>query len=194
MIDTGSRIANRLFAPASRLEQFVRDRPLRAMDACFDDILSEARSTKRPILIALGAKNCLPCRQLEQFLKDQQSILSRHFVVLKANVDDPATPGELIRDRYRKLSGSEGYLDYFPWIAFVDGTGKLLLTGDDRSQGLIGIPHGGPQDRAWFLEMLQLANPSVTETELASIGTAAEAYHRFLWREFTPADHGNKIR
>jgi thioredoxin-related protein len=181
-IETGSRIANRAFAPAIGLEKFLRSAP-EVKAILFEDALMEAQKTDRPILVVLGTKNCLPCRQLEQFLQDQRGILSRYFVFLKANIDDPSTPGLLIRDRYRHLSDSEGYTNYFPWIAFIDGDGSLLVTGDDDADGLIGIPHGGPQDREWFLRMLRIANPKITEDELAMIDVAGADYHKFLWRK-----------
>ena len=188
-IDTGSRIANRIFAPAIVLEKTMRDRPHADMATLFDDVLTEAQSSGRPILVTLGTKNCLPCRQLERFLKDQQAIVSKYVIVLKADLDDATTPGVLIRDRYRTQSETEGYTNYFPWIAFIDGNGKLLVTGDDNSEGLIGIPQGGPQDRAWFLKMLRRANPAITNDEIAALNTAAEAYHNLLWRDVPR--HGN---
>lgn len=182
-IDTGSRIANRIFAPAISLEKIVRDRPHADVATVFEDLLTEAQSSGRPILVTLGTKNCLPCRQLERFLKDQQAIVSKYFIVLKADLDDATTPGVLVRDRFRTQSETEGYTNYYPWIAFVDGNGKLLVTGDDNSEGLIGIPQGGPQDRAWFLKMLRMANPAITNDEIAKLNTAAEAYHKHLWRD-----------
>jgi hypothetical protein len=191
-IDTGSRSANLIFAPAISLEKSVRDQPHSDEVTVFESVLAESRSSRRPILIALGTTHCLPCRQLERFLKDQQAILSKYFVVMKANLDDPATPGVLVRDRYRTRSETEGYTNYFPWIAFVDGTGELLVNADDNSAGLIGIPQGGPQDRAWFLRMLRIANPAITDDEIDKLDAAAQAYHKMLWRD--PAPQSGHLR
>jgi hypothetical protein len=183
VVYTGSRLSNRIFAPVIFLEKITSDRPIPDPEATLQSYLAEARSTRRPILVALGGKSCLGCRQLEQFLKEQQAIVSKHFVVLKANFDDPMTPGALLNDRYRTLSETEGYINYFPWIAFLDEDGELLLTADDNRDGVIGIPQGGPQDRAWFLQMLRRANPAITDGELAQLGAAAEAYHEQIWRD-----------
>lgn len=187
-IDTGSRIANRIFAPAISLEMIVRDRPRPDPETMFKSFLGESRSSRRPILIVLGTKKCLPCRQLERFLEDQRAIVSKYFVVMKADVDDETTPGILVRDRYRTPSESEGYTHYFPWIAFINGNGELLVTGDDGPNGLIGIPQGGPQDRAWFLRMLRIVNPAITDDEIASLDTAAAAYHKLIWRDVARSD------
>lgn len=187
-IETGSRIANRIFAPAISLEKIVRDRPHPDPETMFESLLGESRSSRRPILVALGIKTCLPCRQLERFLNDQRAIVSKYFVVVKADVDDGMTPGALVRDRYRTPHEAEGYTHYFPWVAFLNENGELLVTGDDGPSGLIGLPQGGPQDRAWFLRMLRIANPAITDYEIASLDTAAVAYHKRIWRDVVRSD------
>lgn len=180
-IDTGSNITNRVFAIAIHLEKCAIPIQLPGKEALFEEALKEAQSTDRTILIILGTENCLPCRQLERFLQQQHAILSKYVLVFKANVGRNLTQGAVVNERYRCLSDTDGYTNYFPWIAFVDINGGLIVCGDDNADGLIGIPHGGPQDRAWFLQMLRIANPKMTESDVTHIGAAAEAYHKRIW-------------
>lgn len=182
-IDTGSRMSNRIFAPAIRLEKLLRDRPIPEPETAFEAVLAEARSSRKPVLVALGLKSCLPCRQLERFFEEQRAIVSKHFIVLKADVDDESTLGVLVRDRYRARPGADGYIEYFPWIAVLDTNGRLLVTSDDGPEGVIGIPQGSPQDRAWFLQMLRTGNPAINDEEIARLDAAAEAYHELIWRD-----------
>jgi uncharacterized protein (TIGR03067 family) len=180
-IYTGSQMSARIFAQAICLEQLLRDRPIEDPGMAFEALLADARTSQRPVLVALGLKSCLPCRQLERFLEEQQITVSRYFAVLKADVDDENSPGVLIRDRYRTRYETDGYTNYFPWIAFLNGDGELLVTSDDGPESQIGIPQGGPKDRAWFLRMLRIANPAITDGEIAKLDVAAEAFHELIW-------------
>ena len=67
----------------------------------------------------------------------------------------------------------KGYQQYQP----------LLVTVDDAPERLSGTPQGGPQDRAWFLQMLRRANPAITDDDIDRLAAAAEAYHRKIWHD-----------
>jgi hypothetical protein len=187
-IDTGSRIANRIFAPAIHLERLSRERLVPRPEDELARFLAESRTSQKPLLVALGAPPCLPCRQLEQFLHEQRAILSKHFVVVKASFDGEMSVGQLVSDRFRVPRETAGYLHYFPWLVFLNENGEVVVTADDGPKGRIGIPQGGPDDRAWFLRMLRIARPQISDAEIAELGRAAEAYHRRIWlREDSPA-------
>lgn len=179
VISTGSRMSNWIFAPVIYAEQTAYDKPDPRLT--FESVLAESRSSRRPVLIVLGTTHCLPCRQAEEFLEQQRAVLSKYFVVVKADLGEAHTLGVLVRDKYRKQVNTDGYIEYFPWLACVDGQGQVLVTGDDRGKGLIGLPQGGPQDRKWFLQMLQIANPKISDVEITSLDDAAAAYHRHIW-------------
>jgi len=182
-IYTGSQLANRIFGPAITLETIVRHKPVPDPKTEFKSILAEARSSGKTVLICLGTKTCLPCRQLERLLQSQWAIMSKYVVIMKANVDDEMTPGVLVRDLFRTSPGTEGYIHYYPWIAFLNGNGELLVSSDDGPTGLIGIPHGGSEDRAWFLGMLRVANPTIADDEIARLAAEAKAYHELIWHD-----------
>jgi hypothetical protein len=131
--------------------------------------------------VTLGTKSCLPCRQLEQFLETQKSVVSKYFVVMKANIEGERSLGTLVTRRFRSRVNSEDYTEYFPWIAFLNDRGEVLVTGDDGPSGVIGIPQGSREDRKWFLEILRIANPRLTDPEIASLDQAAEHFHRRIW-------------
>jgi hypothetical protein len=182
-VDTGSRMSNHIFAPAILLEKKSRDQPIPHPESLWASCLAESSASKKPILVALGISGCLPCRQLEKFLHDQQAIVSRHFVVVKADIDGEWSLGALISDRFRNPQGTAGYVHSYPWIAFLNEHGELLVTVDDSPKRLIGTPQGGPEDRAWFLRMLRTARPELTDSEIATLDRAAEAYHNLVWRK-----------
>jgi thioredoxin-related protein len=180
-IRTGSRMMDRLFAPAILTEKSSLDRPIPNAELLMESALREARSSGRKVLLAIGSKNCLPCRQLERFVGEQSAILSKYFVVVKIDVGNGMVHGDVVQKQYRAEQGALGDNQYFPWLAFLNANGDLLVTSDDSGEGMIGIPQGGPQDRAWFLRMLRIANPAITDDEIASMDAAAEAYHNLIW-------------
>lgn len=182
-IETGSRLTDSIFAPAIRLERAWLHRSHPNAERLIDSALKEARSSNRKVLLALGAKSCLPCRQLEQFLMEQEPIVSRHFVVVKIDVDDSMLHGKAVQARYRTLPGSLGDACYFPWMAILDESGRRLVTSDDGPRGTIGLPHGGPSDRAWFLQLLRISDPTFTDREIASLESAALAFHVSIWHD-----------
>jgi hypothetical protein len=181
VIHTGSRWSDGIFAPAIFLEKYIGDQPVPDPRATLAACLAESQSSHKPVLVALGADGCLPCRQLDEFLQEQQKIVAKRFVVLRADVGDERSLGVLIRDRYRASRGTAGYVHYYPWIAFLNANGNVLVTGDDGPAGLIGLPQGNAPDRTWFLNMLRAANPEITEAEIAQLSSAAEAYHKRIW-------------
>lgn len=185
-VELGSRFSDQLFAPLAGIEKRMRDRVVPQAEPLIESALAEARASGRTVLLTLGSKTCLPCRQLERFLADQSAIIDKHFVIVKVNIDDELNRGELVRARYRVPRMNPEMVEYFPWIAFLDQSGELSVTADDGPPGRIGIPQGGAEERAWFLAMLKRAHPAITADELDHLGTAAAAWHELLWN--TPSD------
>ncbi len=188
-----SRMSQILFNPLIRAEQSLaclwNAGPSKRPEArSFEETLRQAQDTHRKVLLTVGTTSCLPCRQLERFLKEQEPILSRYFLVAKTNVDDDKRQGEAIHQRYRQDKGTSAKFRYFPWMAFLDADGNTIVTGDDGPPGTIGIPQGGPADREWFLKMLRMAAPEISEEEMAELELAALRFHQRIWESRNAQD------
>jgi hypothetical protein len=184
-IDTGSRIADRLFAPLIGAERAWFERKIPNADTLIKSAFGEAELSGRKVLLVFGTQSCLPCRQLERLMDEQQSILSRYFIILKIDIDGSMLHGSEVHENYRNPHGSLGEVMYMPWMAVLDGAGAVLVTSDDGPEGAIGLPHGGPVDRAWFLQLLRKSNPKITDDEIATLDAAALGLHNEIWSRNT---------
>lgn len=179
-IECGSRMSSALFSPAITLESRWLSREDVDAEQKLAAALVDAKATGRKVLLTIGAEHCLPCRQLEQFLEDETDLLAKHFVVMKIDWDKELH-GKQVQDRYRPKDTSKGA--YYPWVAVLDEDGSLIVTGDDGPKGVIGLAHGSPADRAWFLEMLKKAAPQISDEELAKLNRDALAFHERIWQK-----------
>lgn len=185
-IECRSRLSAVLFAPAIALESRRLSRANVDAEQRLATALADAKATNRKVLLTLGTEFCLSCRQLEQFLEERQDLLAAHFIVVRIDCYGEMLHGKQVQDRYRPDDKSKPA--YYPWVAILDEEGHTIVTGDDGPPKVIGLAHGGPDDRAWFLAMLKKAVPQMTDEELTKLHRAALAFHEHIWQKSSNGD------
>ena len=79
-----------------------------------------ARSSGRHVLVVFGAQWCVPCRKVEQIMRDEVvlDVISERFVPLHFDITDLSEHDEALQAKYRALT--------LPAVIFVNGEGKEL--------------------------------------------------------------------
>ncbi len=172
--------ANWVYAPARAVEEGLARLTRQDARRIVADALSEAGRSDRKVLLVFGTENCLPCRQMERFLDQQEQTLSDHFIVVKV-VYDVMENGKAVHHEYRRPPEVVNGGLYIPWSCVLDSNGNRVVTSDGPD-GTIGLPQGGAKGRAWFMQMLRRADAGLTEEELATIDRAAARYHDEIWK------------
>lgn len=163
----------RIFAPAMWVERKL-DFALRD-DAVVivDNAISKARSENKRVLLLFCTTSCLPCRYLDRLLPELSPILTKHFVVVKLN-KDVARNGSAAEFRYRDMDPPGGL--YIPWYVILDETGKPLITSDGP-KGEMGCALGPGKHRTYFLHMLSITAPRITDEEIDEIDRLSKGCH-----------------
>jgi len=89
-------------------------------------------------------------------------LLARDFLTLKIDTDR-TIGGQTLMETVKKAR--QGGL---PWFAFLDSSGKELVSSNDPQGDNIGCPDKD-EEISWFLEMLKKSAPSLTADDLTAI-------------------------
>jgi thiol-disulfide isomerase/thioredoxin len=142
-----------------------------------ETVLAHAKSTAaaehKNILLTFSASWCGPCHLFERFLEDPaiHPIMDKAFVLAALDVQEHD-------DRHANSPGGEtlmaslgGAESGIPFIAMLTPTGKPIvdsLRPDNGGKSNIGYP-AIPVEIDWFMHMLQLAAPSLTPADRATV-------------------------
>ena len=141
--------------------------PLHA-EAVLEQGLKRARNEDKMVFLHFGAPWCGFCRLLEQFIErdDISEILAKHFIDVKIDVDR-MTDGKELDKRFR--DDSKG----IPWIAILDGGGKVSVTSTAPGAENIGFPVES-SEIGHFMDMLRSSAKRMTPQEASVIQKALE--------------------
>ena len=101
-------------------------------------------------------------------LQDVAPVLAKDFVILKID-QDRMVGGKEILARYRKQAGG------LPWLVFLDGDGKVVVTSDEPDRGNIGYP-GWAGAEPYFRSMLQAVVKHITPAEIDALVKSVQAF------------------
>ncbi|MBI3819014.1 MAG: hypothetical protein HY286_10020 [Planctomycetes bacterium] len=74
------------------------------------------------------------------------------------------------KDLLKKFCENSGGI---PWIAFVDGSGKVLADGMENGKNNIGFP-AKPNEIAWFMGMIAKVKKNMTDDDVKFIERSLE--------------------
>lgn len=134
--------------------------------------LSRAAAENKEVLMVFGESWSTFCRPLESFLDSPEirPIINKYLVRANLSVDEEAggkpylnNPGA--EDVWIKAGGRRG----LPFIVIYDRRGKPIVTSNRQPLGVnIGYP-AKPLEIDWFVEMLKMSAPSISEGELETV-------------------------
>lgn len=139
------------------------------------DVLSQAEAqaaaNHKDIFLIFGASWCGWCRRLDSFNQapEVSAILQRSFVIAHLTVEEHGDKAALDNPGAQAFMTNLGGKGGLPFFAFLDSTGKLIVTSNRPANGKpgdtnIGFP-GEPEEVAWFMAMLNKAVPSLRPQE-----------------------------
>lgn len=175
-----------IFGPAMKFDDLlVRARRNSAINIV-ESSLTQARSENKRVMLLFSTKSCLPCRQLEKFLSENSSTITKQYVV--STIDLDTTPdNDAIHEKYRNTADGP---NYYPWIAILGTDGELLFSSDgppgsvnqlgEGRSGVIALPFATEGSQELFLRMLQETAPNITPDDLEALRRAAHAYQQEL--------------
>lgn len=174
----GGPLVRSVFMPAVWAESWLDhvDGPQDA-ELILNHALTKARLEDKRVLLVIGTTHCLPCRQLDALFDDISQTLTKHFIVAKIN-DDVMRHGESVHMRFRTVDDRRGM--YVPWMVVLDDSGEPLITSDGP-KGVVALPQGSDESRAYFIQMLRETASGITDSELWEIDRQAKAMHGRLW-------------
>jgi uncharacterized protein YmfQ (DUF2313 family) len=112
---------------------------------------------------------------LDKFIESEEAkpALTKYFVLTQLTYpDDAGTKGS-----GKVLERVGGASQGFPFHAFLDSKGELIVNSKRNGQDNIGYPLE-PQEIEWFLIMVKKAAPKITEMEVKSLETKLRSYKR----------------
>lgn len=132
------------------------------------EALRQAAANDKRVLLHVGTPYCGWCKVLTRFLSEHDSILSRDFIDLKLDTLRMQHGAEVAA---RFLPGKE---DGVPWIAILDGSGKVLSTSF-AAQGNIGYPFE-PAEIEHFMSMLAATKQRLGDEDLSQLRADLDAF------------------
>ena len=148
-----------------------------------DQALEAARPGGRTVLVAFHASWCSWCRRLEATLARPavKAIMDRHFVIQWLTIQERGAKQALDNpggaELYQRWTG--GAKSGIPFYLVLDAKG-LPVSSSIRSlapgaeAGNMGYP-GSPEEIQGFLALLKDGAPSLTATELETLGRELDA-------------------
>jgi thioredoxin-related protein len=141
------------------LEQWVA--PKASAETVLNDAIAKAKSEDKLVFLHFGAPWCGWCHKLDDFLarEDVAKIIGKDFVEVKID-QDRMIGGKDVHAKIRPDFAKGG----IPWFAFLDSTGKILVTSDG-AKGNIGYP-AAPEEIAHFVSMLKKVARSIDSGQI----------------------------
>ena len=127
-----------------------------------DAALLRARREDKRLFVVVTGEHCGPCIFMSRFLDRHQAILKQDFIIVKFWRDHDARSDAVIQ---RIRAGKPGGI---PWVAILDGNGKVLATGNDTAGKNLGFPNK-PEGIASFMKMISSTTRRITSKQLADL-------------------------
>ena len=136
--------------------------PLDANDV-FAAALAQAKQENRRVFIRIGAPSNGWSRRMDAFLAkpEIETIMRKDYVVVKIDLQRMKRATEVMQ-RVRKPT-EEGC---FPWFAFLDRDGRILITSTKPGFGNIGFPVEPKNEIPYFLTMLKTTRSKITDADI----------------------------
>lgn len=146
----------------SKLIAFANEHTLPKPDAkkLLADALARAKAEDKRVLVEHGGAYCSWCVKLGQYFAAHHEQLDKGYVIV--TLDYRFTNGEAVITRLRPIEGG------VPWVAILDGTGKVLITSDAPKTGNIGYP-GEPGSRGHWEHMIRSTAQHMTEADIQAL-------------------------
>ncbi|CAG0993063.1 hypothetical protein PHYC_02405 [Phycisphaerales bacterium] len=141
-----------------------------------EDVLARAKSEAaregKVVFLHFGAPWCGWCHRLENWMARPEiaAVLGKEFVDCKID-EDRMVGGKDLEKKFNPKGGG------IPWIAFVDGEGKVLATSDEPGKGNIGFP-AQPNEIAHFEAMLKQVKKHLTDSDVAGLVESLKAANK----------------
>lgn len=147
-----------------------------------DWALQQAKANKKRVMLVIGTKACIPCRQLDGLFDDLKPLFDKYFLLVKLDLD--IENANVVHERLRKKD-LDGGMAFLPWMVILNDAGEPLAKSGKLAVGdkdaVIGLPHGKEEDRRYFVKMLRTSCPDMTDDELSRVYDTATALHRRIW-------------
>jgi hypothetical protein len=139
--------------------------PLDANDV-FASALAQAKKEDKRVFIRIGAPSNGWSQRMDAFLAKPQieTILRKDYVVVKIDLQRMKRAADVMQ-RVRKPT-EEGC---FPWFAFLDRDGRILITSTKPGFGNIGFPVDPNTEIPHFVHMLKETRSKITDADIELI-------------------------
>ncbi len=136
--------------------------PLDANDV-FASALAQAKRDDKRVFIRIGAPSNGWSQRMDAFLAKPriETILRKDYVVVKIDLQRMKRATDVMQ-RVRKPT-EEGC---FPWFAFLDRDGRILITSTKPGFGNIGFPVEPKNEIPHFVHMLKTTRSKITDAEI----------------------------
>jgi len=145
--------------------------------------IQQAKANNKRVMLVVGTKACIPCRQLDGLFDDLKPILDKYLILIKLDLD--IENANKVHERLRKMDLDGGGNAFLPWMIILNDAGEPLAKSGKQVIGnkdaVTGLPHGKEEDRRYFVKMLRTSCPDMTDDELSRVYDAATALHRRIW-------------
>jgi len=137
--------------------------------AVFAAALDKARKEKKHVFVRVGAPWCGWCVRMDKFLARPEvaKILEKDYVVVKIDLTR-MTGAKAVVAEIRKPSEAGG----IPWFAFLDGSGKILITSTKPGGGNIGFPVDPEKEIPHFVAMLKQTRAKISDADISYLREA----------------------